>query len=215
MEGLINGIINIDVAILQFFVDNVHNPVLDVIMKILTMFGEGGIFWIAVCVVCMAFPKTRKIGFTMAIAMLLGFAIGNGIIKNVVARHRPYELAQFSAFPIVKKLSDWSFPSGHTLASFEAAVSIFCWRKKWGAAALALALCVAVSRIYLIVHYPSDVIAGALLGTAFALVAFFIIKTLYTKYDLDSRLLFRFEKERAKKSSASAAKTEEAGNSGE
>ena len=208
--GFFQGIVDADIAILQFFVDNVHSPVMDVIMKFLTLFGEGGIFWIAVSVVCMAFPKTRRMGFTMAIAMLLGVTIGNGIIKNVVARHRPYELEQFSAFPIISRLSDWSFPSGHTLASFEASVSIFCYRKKWGAAALALAVCVAVSRIYLIVHYPSDVLGGAVIGTLFALLAFFFLKWLYGRFDLENKLMFRFEKERAKKK-APPAETEEAG----
>ena len=209
MGGFIQGIYDIDVAILQFIVDNLKNPVLDVIMRVITLFGEGGIFWIVCSVVCLAFPKTRKMGLTMGVALLLGVTIGNGIIKNAVARHRPYELEQFKDYLIVGKLSDWSFPSGHTLASFEASVAIFCYRKKWGVAALVLAFLVAVSRLYLVVHFPSDVIVGALMGTLFALVAFFIIKWLYGRFDLENRLMFRFEKERAKAKQPAAATPEE------
>lgn len=196
MDALIARIVEIDISILAFIADNLKAPALDVIMRVITYFGEGGIFWIVVSLICMAFPKTRKMGFTMALAMVFGIIIGNGIIKNVVARPRPYTLEQFADLRGVAPLSDWSFPSGHTLASFEAAVSIFCYRKGIGVAAIALAVCVAISRLYLMVHFPSDVIVGALLGILFAICAFFIIKALYKRFDLENRLLFPFERKR-------------------
>ena len=199
MSVLIDRIVELDIAILQFIADNFKNPVLDVIMKIVTYFGEGGIFWIVCSVICICFPKTRKMGFTMALALTFGVIIGNGIIKNVVARPRPYTLDQFADLRGVAPLTDWSFPSGHTLASFEASVAIFCYRKGIGIAAIALAFCVAISRLYLMVHFPSDVIVGALLGTGFAIAAFFIVKAVYKRFDLENKLLLPFERRRLQK----------------
>lgn len=198
MGDIIAKIVEIDIYILQFIVDNLKVPFLDFLMPIVTLFGEGGIFWIICTVICLAFPKTRKMGFTMALALTLGIIFGNGIIKNVVARPRPYTLEQFKDLLLVSELSDWSFPSGHTLASFEASVSIFAYRKRWGAVALAIALLVALSRPYLMVHFPSDVIAGAILGTVFAIVSYFVIKYLYNRFDLENKLLFPFERKKIK-----------------
>jgi len=194
---MLDWIVSTDINIIRFFIDNLKNPVLDVIMHIITLFGEKGAFWIVCSLICLAFPRTRKMGLTIGLALIFGVVIGNGILKNVVMRPRPYTLDQFAdifkatGFP---ELSDWSFPSGHSLASFEAAVSIMFYHKKWGIAALVLAFCVAISRIYLIVHFPTDVLCGAILGTVFAVTAYFVVKALYKRFDLESKLLFPYEK---------------------
>ena len=88
---------------------------------------------------------------------------------------------------LVKKLSDYSFPSGHTLASFEGAVCIFIRYKKWGVAALVLAFAVALSRLYLYVHFPSDVLAGMILGTLFAIIGTLIVNKIYKRKDTLSK----------------------------
>ncbi|MBO5019310.1 MAG: phosphatase PAP2 family protein [Clostridia bacterium] len=158
---------------------------LDAVMPVITRFGDGGIFWIAIAVVLLLFKKTRKIGLTMGIALAMGFIIGNLTLKNIVARTRPYDLNP--AFPLlIEKLSDFSFPSGHTLASFEASVSIFLYNKKFGTAAVILAVLIALSRLYLYVHYPTDVLASVIIGTTLAIVSFVIVKKIYAKFEKKS-----------------------------
>lgn len=154
---------------------------LDAVMPVITLFGDGGIFWIALSVIFIIFKKTRKMGITMGLSLAMGFILGNLCLKNIVARIRPYDLnADISL--LVKKLHDYSFPSGHTLASFEAAVSIIMYNKKIGIPALALAGLIAFSRLYLYVHYPTDVLAALVLGTVIAMVSFYIVKKTDEKY---------------------------------
>lgn len=167
-----------ELNILNFIRENIANPVLDTIMPIITKFGDGGIFWIALAVVFLIFKKTRKMGLCMGLALLMGFITGNLLLKNIVARIRPYDLNPEIEL-LVKHLSDFSFPSGHTLASFEAATAIFINNKKWGIPALVLAFLIALSRIYLYVHYPTDVLAAIILGVGFAIISCKIIN----KYD--------------------------------
>ncbi len=172
-----------DVSVLHWILDHVHNAFLDALMPIITLFGDGGIFWIAVALALMIFRKTRKMGFSMGLALLIGVILGNGVLKNVVGRIRPYDYDP-TLVSILKRLpSDLSFPSGHTLASFEAATAIFIRNKKWGVPALVLAVLIALSRLYVTVHYPTDVIAGLLLGVLFAIVACRVIDLLYKKFE--------------------------------
>ena len=153
---------------------------LDVVMPVITRFGDGGIFWIALAVVLLLFKRTRKIGITMGVSLAIGFLVGNLFLKNVVARIRPYDLNP--EFPLlIEKLREFSFPSGHTLASFEGAVTIFLYNKKFGIAAIILAVLVALSRLYLYVHYPTDVITSVFLGTLIAIVSFIIVKKVCEK----------------------------------
>jgi undecaprenyl-diphosphatase len=147
----------------------------------ITMLGEDGIFWIVLSLALMFFPKTRRAGFTMGMALLLGVIIGNGILKNVFARPRPYDFDPSLSHRLAwgEMSTDYSFPSGHTLASFEAATGLFLYHKKWGIAALVAAAMVAVSRLFLLVHFPSDILAGALLGVAFAVIAARLVRLLW------------------------------------
>lgn len=172
---------------LQFLhlLHNTLTPFWSVFWTIITYFGEGGIFWIALSLTMMIFKKTRKAGFAMGLALLMGVIVGNGILKNVVARPRPYILDPTLSIGLAwgKMSGDFSFPSGHTMASFEASFALFLQHKKGGIAALILALFVAVSRLFLSVHYPTDVLAGALIGLLFAYLATRIVDLLYQKWD--------------------------------
>lgn len=155
---------------------------LDTVMPLITKLGDGGFIWIILAVVFLFFKKTRKIGFSMALALIIGLIVGNLILKNVVARVRPYDLnPEFSL--LISKLSDYSFPSGHTLASFEGAVAVFIRNKKFGIPAVILAVLIAFSRLYLYVHYPTDVLASVILGTVIAVVASVIVDKIYLKME--------------------------------
>ena len=150
-----------------YWIQGVRNPFLDGVMPAVTFLGNGGWFWILAGAVLLAVPKTRKMGFCVLLSLLLGLILGNGLLKNLIARSRPCWLDESVAL-LIKVPEDYSFPSGHTLASFEAAVSILLYRRKWGILAVALACLIGFSRLYLFVHFPSDVLGGAVLGTAIA-----------------------------------------------
>lgn len=169
-------IYNLDFAILDWIIENLWCPFLDWFMPLITRLGDHGIFWIVVAVILLFFPKTRKTGAMMGVAMLLGLLIGNMTMKPFFARIRPYELRPIDAELLVERLSDFSFPSGHTLVCFEAATVLMLRnRKPWGIIALVIAFVVAFSRLYLYVHYPSDVLVGMILGTLFGFCGVWIV----------------------------------------
>ncbi len=154
-----------------YFLNVLHCEALNKMMIFFTNLGDAGIVWILLAIVLLCFKKTRKCGLLILIAMGIGLIIGNGLIKNVVKRARPCWLD--SSIPLlIKKPLDYSFPSGHTLASFEAFVMIFLHNKKWGIVSGLLAVLIAFSRLYLFVHFPTDVLAGAILGTVISIVTY-------------------------------------------
>ncbi len=140
-----------------------HNELLDAIMVTFTTFGDSGLGWIAIGLILAIIPKTRRCGINVLLSMLITHIIGNMIIKPIVARPRPF-LADPSVELIVKAPSSFSFPSGHSASSFTAALTIFFYYKKPGVIALLAAATIAFSRMYLFVHYPTDVLCGVLLG---------------------------------------------------
>ncbi len=171
-----------ELNILRWIQENLQGKFLDTMMPIITRFGDEGIFWIAVALVLICIPKTRKAGLSMGLAMLMGFLVGNLLLKNLVARARPYDV-EVGVTLLINRLTSFSFPSGHTLVSFEAATALTRRYRKWGVAALVLAVLVAFSRMYLFVHYPSDVLVGAVLGIAFGILASKLIDLVYTAID--------------------------------
>lgn len=172
---------NWELSVLHWF-ESLHNPILDPVMKGLTFLGNAGCFWIALAVVLLFFKRTRKIGITMAVSLVLSLIFTNLIIKNLVNRTRPFVADPALLQTMLVKLpSDSSFPSGHTSASVAAAVAIFTRNKKWGIPAVVLAVLIGVSRLYLTVHFPTDVIAGLLLGIIYGVGAYFITSKLIYK----------------------------------
>jgi undecaprenyl-diphosphatase len=163
-----------DLPILDWIADNLWCPVLDTVMPVVTLLGDAGIFWIAMAVVLLFFKKTRRVGVGMGIALLAGLLLCNLTLKPLCQRPRPYDY-QYDVFGkliplLIERQHDFSFPSGHTIASFEAAGVIWLNSKKWGIAALALACLIAFSRLYLYVHYPTDVLFSVVLGIGLALL---------------------------------------------
>ena len=179
MTELLTSIaVSFDLPILDWIQANLQSGIMDKVMPIVTVFGDGGIFWIAWSVLLLLFPKTRKTGLGMAIAMMMGLIICNMILKPVVGRIRPYDFQEQMGVLInllIEKEHSLSFPSGHTIASFEAATAILLRHKKLGIAAMILAILIAFSRMYLYVHYPTDVIASVFLGIGLAFLASWIV----------------------------------------
>ena len=172
--------IHFDLPVLDWIAANLYCGFLDAVMPIITLLGDAGIFWIAVSVVLILIPKYRKAGLSMGLALLMGVVVCNMIMKPLFARIRPYDfqLEQFGkVIPLlVEAQHDFSFPSGHTIASFEAATALAIHNRKLGIPALILACLIAFSRLYLYVHYVTDVLVSVGLGIGFAFLASFLVK---------------------------------------
>ena len=172
--------VSFDLPILDWIQAHLQSGFMDTIMPIITVFGDAGIFWIACAVVLLFFPKTRKMGMSMGAALLIGLLVCNVTLKPLVARIRPYDY-QMEHFGVSIKLlieaqHDFSFPSGHTIASFEAATAMLIHNKKAGIPAMILACLIAFSRLYLYVHYPTDVIASVILGIGIAFLGTWMVR---------------------------------------
>ena len=177
--------VSFDLPILDWIAANLWCPVLDVVMPIITLLGDAGIFWIAVAVLFMITKKHRKTGIGMMLALMMGLLICNIWLKPTVARIRPYDFQMeyfLKEIPLLAGgMHDFSFPSGHTIASFEAAVVILLNNRKLGVPAMILAFLIAFSRLYLYVHYPTDVIFSIILGTALAFLGNWLAQKVMNK----------------------------------
>ena len=171
-----------EIKILDFIRERFACPFLDAVMPLITSLANGGIIWIIAAVLLLIFKKSRKTGFSVALALITGLIIGNLILKNLVGRIRPYEFNEGVEI-LVARLSDYSFPSGHTLASFEAATVLMIRDKRLGIPALILAVIIAFSRLYLYVHYPTDVLAGIIIGVIIGFFACKAVDLLYKRFD--------------------------------
>ncbi len=169
-----------ELNILYWIREHLTCPFLDWLMPPLSALSAHGEIWILLAAVLMCIPKTRRAGVTMGVTLLMGYLIGNLGLKNLIGRIRPYELAPDVTL-LVERLHDFAFPSGHTLASVGAATALTLYHRRWGAVALTLAAAIGFSRLYLFVHYPTDVVAGALLGVALAFAARWIVNKIYAK----------------------------------
>ena len=172
-----------DSAVMTFVQSGFHKPVTDTIFPAVTYLGESGIFWILLSLLIIALGRKngwRTTGCLMLAAMLLGLLLGEIALKNIICRPRPFqEMPEISL--LIPPPSGYSFPSGHSCASFAAATIIFLKDKRPGTAALALAALIAFSRVFLFVHYPTDVLAGSLLGVLCALAAAYGYRRLFQK----------------------------------
>lgn len=186
-----SGCYIIEIQILHWF-ETLHNPITNPIFYVITTLGNAGWFWIVLAVLMLTVlpKKYKKAGLTMAIALILSLIFCNGIMKHLWARPRAFWVVgqnfvvgnEFeNLYGIFNSIHDYSFPSGHSSASFAAAVSIFMWRKKEGSAALVLAALIAFSRLYFTVHYPTDVLVGTITGALYGVAAYFIVKALINK----------------------------------
>lgn len=145
-------------------IQHLHTPIFDRVMCAVTGLGNAGILWILLAVVLLAIPKTRKSGYIVMAALVLDVILCNGVLKHVFARVRPCDVNTTIQL-LVPRPSDYSFPSGHTAAAFAAVSALFfAGEKKLWKPALVLAILIAFSRLYLYVHYPTDILGGIAVG---------------------------------------------------
>ncbi len=182
LSTFIDKIYDFDFAILDFVAKNLRCGFLDVIMPIITFLGDGGWFWIACAVIMLFFKKTRKTGIMMGLSLVCGLIICNLTLKPLVARIRPYDLRPVENM-LTEPMHDFSFPSGHTIASFEAAIVLLIRDKRFGIPATVLASVIAFSRLYLYVHYPTDVLASIVLGSLLAVFSVWAVNKLYARFE--------------------------------
>lgn len=157
----------------------IHNDILDQIMLFITGLGDGGLIWIITALLLMIVPavgketgehvrERRRAGLIVLLSLALTALCVNIFIKNIVQRPRPFQV-DTSVIPLIFP-GETSFPSGHTASSFTAAMAIFFYRKKAGIAALFLATMIAFTRLYLFVHFPTDVLGGMIIGVLCAFI---------------------------------------------
>lgn len=148
------------------------SPFGDRFFPAITSLGDAGMIWIAFILILITIPHTRKMGYVAAVSLILEAVVCNLILKPMVGRIRPCDVAEGIQL-LIPRPEDYSFPSGHTAASFSVASSLLFCKSKLGIPTLILAVLIAFSRLYLYVHFPSDVLIGALIGTASGFLAWY------------------------------------------
>ncbi len=164
-------------AFLLFLQEQVRNPVLDAFFSFYTQLGDGGLMFLLLAAVLLCFPKTRKAGFAALCALAVGVLCTNVVLKHLFARPRPW-LEVAGLIPLVEEHDPNSFPSGHTCAAFAFAVAMLwglsgTWKK---VLVLGMAVLMGFSRLYVGVHYPTDVLCGMLVGMLAGFLGIQIVK---------------------------------------
>lgn len=166
-----NFITKIDISILNL-IQNLKSPLMDKIMTTITAFGNMGIFWIILIIIFLTTKEYKKMAKFMIVCMLVNVVIVNLIIKPAVGRQRPFEIVEGIKL-LVLKPQDPSFPSGHSAISFCMLTTIlfFSKSKTINIMASLLAILISFSRLYLYVHFPSDVFCGIIFGILSSLIS--------------------------------------------
>lgn len=166
--------LQLDGNILLWIQEYIRHDFMDWFWTAITSLGNAGWFWLAVSIFMLFFKRTRTVGIVSLCSIALCFLVSNICLKNLVARPRPYtQLTDLTI--LIPPEKDLSFPSGHTTASFAAACIYFrMLPKKFGISALVLATLIALSRLYVGVHYPTDIIAGFLVGLVGSMVVYHV-----------------------------------------
>ena len=154
-----------DFAILDWIQGSLRGEFLDFLVPRITALGDHGTIWILLVAALLLFPKTRRMGAAVAAALLLEFVACDLFIKPLIARPRPCDLNGAVGL-LIPRPNGHSFPSGHTGSSFAAAFALWRGRSPLRIPALGLAVLIGLSRLYLYVHFPTDVLGGLLLGLA-------------------------------------------------
>ncbi len=178
-----------DYTILSFWhsfavnTSNIFTPIIRTISYAAEV--KAGLPLVLLAIILMFFKRTRKVGIAMFISMAIGIILTNGLIKNYVARLRPYqsdikEYLDWWKYVGSVKVSEYSFPSGHTTLTMAAMTSLFFFtNKKYSWTAFIFVILMGISRNYLMVHYPTDVLGGVLIGFVSAIIGGIITQYIY------------------------------------
>ncbi|WP_259473461.1 phosphatase PAP2 family protein [Clostridium estertheticum] len=166
-----------DISILLFIKYNMHGIIMDKVMVISSYLGNAGIIWIIISSILISNKKYRKIGFMALAALILSAILGDEILKNIFKRLRPSDTMPTMNHLIARPLS-YSFPSGHSMSSFAVAGVLAKYFKKYVIEIISLASLIAFSRLYLYVHYPTDVLVGAILGLLCSALVIYIFNNI-------------------------------------
>lgn len=159
--------------------DYLRNKYLDLIMRGFTILGNLGLIWFSIAFVLLANKPYRLAGEVVILTLFISTFVGEVIIKQIVRRIRPCNKNLFNFKMLVKKPMSYSFPSGHTLTSFASAEVLSVFFTQYSLMFLSIALLISLSRIYLYVHFPSDVIAGMLIGIFCSRLVLYIQPTIW------------------------------------
>ena len=154
-----------------YAIQNLRTDLLDRLMVAVfgNFVGSKGEIWVILGILLLLFPKTRKSGFCVLTAYIIAYYVGDGILKDLIARPRPCMVDETVSL-LISRPTSFSCPSVHSMLAFASASSIRCFRKKAGAVALIFAALIGFSRMYFFVHFPTDVLLGAALGIAIGVI---------------------------------------------
>lgn len=212
MTAFFDVFLNFDLSVFEW-IQSIQSGILNAIMVVITTLGDEGIIFIAMALVLMCTKKYRKAGVTILLALVVMMVCNNLVLKELIARERPFNLYELDpvkyadwggeaaryVFPnLVHQPSSYSFPSGHTSSAFAAAIAVLWYDRKIGIPTTIFAALMGFSRIYVEVHYCTDVIAGAIVGIIYALLGVLIAKYLFPVLDkyVFSKLAAKFKKEK-------------------
>jgi undecaprenyl-diphosphatase len=161
---MLDKILEFDGKFLLYLQNLMVNPIITPFFQFITKLGDNGLIWILISLGLLLYKQTRKVGILALISLLCVYLIDNVILKNLFERIRPYEIISGIQL-LIEKQSSFSFPSGHTGSAFAAAIVFLkLLPKRYGISAIIVAVLIGFSRLYLGVHFPIDVIFGALIG---------------------------------------------------
>ncbi len=153
------------------------SPALDGVMAFVSGLVTYGAMWFVLAFILTCHPKHRAMGIAIIVAVAISMIVVDLLVKPAVCRIRPYDFAGVE--PLVDRVSSYSFPSGHTAYSFAASTAIFMYNRKWGIPAFAFSALVGISRMYLYMHWPTDVLGGIVFGAVCGIVAVWLVRRFY------------------------------------
>lgn len=180
------NLVAIEGSILLWIQDCLRADWLSPFVVTYTKLGNLGFIWIMLCLGLLCFKRTGRAGAAGLLGLVFSLILNNICLKNLFARTRPYEVID-GLILMTKKAGDFSFPSGHSGSSFAAAVAIICSLKgsKWRWIVLVMAVLMAFSRLYIGIHFPTDVLCGALTGALCGAAAAWIMQKLSERFLID------------------------------